>query len=114
MLANEARVGGQPFLTAGGCWKNSVQMSLRRLTSYAGWECPSENLMRVMRLTPASRLFGSTQKGLVIFRYSNQLMQVMNPSDPDTAAFYDAYYKLSRRLFDTDKVRRFRLEVGRY
>jgi len=49
---------------------------------------------------------------LVIFRYSNQLMQVMNPSDPDTAAFYDAYYKLSRRLFDTDKVRRFRLEGG--
>ena len=39
-------------------------------------------------------------------------MQVMNPSDPDTAAFYDAYYKLSRRLFDTDKVRRFRLEGG--
>ena len=49
---------------------------------------------------------------LVVFRYSNQLMQVMSPSDPDTASFYDAYYKLSRRLFSTDKVRRFRLEGG--
>lgn len=49
---------------------------------------------------------------LVIFRYSNQLMQVMDPFDPDTAAFYDAYYRLSRRLFSTTRVRRFRLEGG--
>jgi alpha-ketoglutarate-dependent taurine dioxygenase len=39
-------------------------------------------------------------------------MQVMNPADPDTSVFYDAYYKLSRRLLDSDKVRRFRLEGG--
>jgi gamma-butyrobetaine dioxygenase len=54
----------------------------------------------------------NAKEEFVIFRYSNQLMQVMNPTDPDTAAFYDAYYKLSRCLFSTDKVRRFRLEGG--
>ncbi|MAJ52440.1 MAG: hypothetical protein CBC39_00140 [Cellvibrionales bacterium TMED79] len=54
----------------------------------------------------------NTKGEIVIFRYSNQLMQVMNPADPDTAGVYDAYYKLSRRLFSSDKVRRFRLEGG--
>ena len=66
MLANEARVGGQPFLMAGGCWKNLGQMSLRRLMSYVGWECLSENLMRVMRPMPASQLFDQC-KGELLF-----------------------------------------------
>ncbi|MDC6458741.1 TauD/TfdA family dioxygenase [Luminiphilus sp.] len=49
---------------------------------------------------------------VVIFRYSNQLMQVMDHQDPETAAFYDAYYALSRRLVSTDLSRSFRLEGG--
>ena len=36
----------------------------------------------------------------------------MNPADPDTTVFYDAYYKLSRRLLGSRRVRRFRLEGG--
>ncbi|MDA8754095.1 TauD/TfdA family dioxygenase [Luminiphilus sp.] len=49
---------------------------------------------------------------IVIFRYSNQLMQVMDHRNPETAAFYDAYYALSRRLLSTNLSRSFRLEGG--
>ena len=59
---------------------------------------------------PIIRLNPNGEMG--IFRYSNQLMQVMDPLNPDTAAFYDAYYKLSRRLITSPFNRRFRLHGG--
>ena len=110
MLANEASGGRSTILTAGGCWKNSAVMSLRRLTSYARW-VPFREFDESNETYACSKLFGSTRAA----RYF-PLFESADAGDeslsPDTAAFYDAYYKLSRRLFDGDKVRRFRLGVG--
>ena len=49
---------------------------------------------------------------ILSFRYSNQLMQTMDFRDPETAVFYDAYYKLSRALLNTRFSRSFRLNGG--
>ena len=47
-----------------------------------------------------------------IFRYSNQLMQCLNPMDPTTSAFYEAYHVLSSRILSGDFTRSFRLNGG--
>lgn len=46
------------------------------------------------------------------FRYSNQLMQPMNPTRPGVAEFYRAYHELSRRLLDPAAEAVFRVEGG--
>lgn len=46
------------------------------------------------------------------FRYSNQLMQPMNPSRPGVVEFYEAYHELSRRLLDPEAQAVFRVEGG--
>jgi len=49
---------------------------------------------------------------VALFRYSNQLMQPLNPLSADTADFYHAYHVLSQQLFDTPFQCRFRLDGG--
>ena len=43
------------------------------------------------------------------FRFSNQLMQAIDPSDSGTAAFYRAYHELCRRVIDPESRATFRL-----
>lgn len=45
-------------------------------------------------------------------RYSNQLMQAMNPTKPKVVEFYRAYRELSRRLMASEAKAVFRLEAG--
>ena len=49
---------------------------------------------------------------IALFRYSNQLMQPLDPSSTDTADFYNAYHLLSQQLFNSPFECRFRLEGG--
>ena len=45
-------------------------------------------------------------------RYSNQLMQALDPSAPDIDRFYAAYHRLSELVLDPENQRRFRMEAG--
>lgn len=45
-------------------------------------------------------------------RFSNQLMQTIDPGDSRAAAFYDAYHELCRRLTGDDARATFRLDGG--
>lgn len=45
-------------------------------------------------------------------RFSNQLMQTVNPNDPRTCEFYRAYHELCRRVTGSDARARFRLHSG--
>ena len=49
---------------------------------------------------------------LKVFRYSNQLMQTLDPTARDTIEFYNAYYKLSKRVLNSNFQRSFRLDGG--
>lgn len=53
-----------------------------------------------------------TDGNISAFRYSNQLMQPMNPTRPGVAEFYEAYHELSRRLTDPSAQSVFRVEGG--
>jgi len=46
------------------------------------------------------------------FRFSNQLMQPMNPTQPGVSAFYRAYHELCKRITDDAMKSRFRMEGG--
>jgi len=46
------------------------------------------------------------------FRFSNQLMQPMDPTRPGVAEFYRAYHELCRRITDDEVKSRFRMEGG--
>ena len=46
------------------------------------------------------------------FRFSNQLMQTMNPNQPACAEFYRAYHELCCRVGDVQRHARFRLRGG--
>lgn len=46
------------------------------------------------------------------FRFSNQLMQTLNPNQPDAIGFYRAYHELCRRVADPARHAKFRLEGG--
>jgi len=45
-------------------------------------------------------------------RFSNQLMQAIDPNEPGTARFYRAYHELCQRVFDPDVRATFRLCSG--
>jgi alpha-ketoglutarate-dependent taurine dioxygenase/DUF971 family protein len=49
---------------------------------------------------------------IVGLRYSNQLMQPMDPTGPDVCDFYRAYHELSRRIMSGEARTSFRLEGG--
>jgi gamma-butyrobetaine dioxygenase len=49
---------------------------------------------------------------LVGVRFSNQLMQTIDPSHPEVAEFYRAYHDLCSRITDANNSCRFRLEGG--
>lgn len=53
-----------------------------------------------------------TEGAIRHFRYSNQLMQPMNPLSPGVAEFYQAYHELTRRLTSDASRAVFRLESG--
>ncbi len=53
-----------------------------------------------------------TEGNIVAFRYSNQLMQAMNPNRPGVALFYRAYHQLCRRISASAVKATFRLEGG--
>ena len=53
-----------------------------------------------------------SQGMLKVFRYSNQLMQTLDPTARDTIEFYNAYYKLSKRVLNSNFQRSFRLDGG--
>lgn len=46
------------------------------------------------------------------FRYSNQLMQAVDPNDPRTPVFYRAYHELCQRITDRQARSTFRLHGG--
>lgn len=46
------------------------------------------------------------------FRFSNQLMQPMDPTRPGVAEFYRAYHELCRRITDDSVKSRFRMDGG--
>lgn len=46
------------------------------------------------------------------FRFSNQLMQTMNPTQPGVTDFYRAYHELCQRITDDAAKSRFRMEGG--
>ncbi|MBT7374818.1 MAG: DUF971 domain-containing protein [Porticoccaceae bacterium] len=54
------------------------------------------------------------QGHLVSFRFSNQLMQMMNPMQPGIKTFYQAYHELCLRITDRDSPARstFKLQGG--
>ena len=54
----------------------------------------------------------NSRRQISVLRYSNQLMQTLDFRNPETAAFYDAYHKLSRALVNTRFSRSFRLNGG--
>ncbi len=47
-----------------------------------------------------------------VFRYSNQLMQPMDPTRPEIEDFYRAYHSLSQRIVGLEHRINFRLEAG--
>lgn len=49
---------------------------------------------------------------LVGFRFSNQLMQTLDPTHPDALGFYRAYHELCRRITDPRNRSNFRLHGG--
>jgi gamma-butyrobetaine dioxygenase len=49
---------------------------------------------------------------ILSLRFSNQLMQRIDPTQPGVADFYRAYHELCRRLSDTDAKATFRLDAG--
>ena len=49
---------------------------------------------------------------IVGLRFSNQLMQAVDPDHPDTLAFYRAYHRLAGALSDPSRYCRFRLAGG--
>lgn len=61
-------------------------------------------------VAPIVRLDADGQ--IAAFRYSNQLMQPMDPTRPGVADFYEAYHELSSRLADPSTHAVFRVEAG--
>jgi len=53
-----------------------------------------------------------TAGDVAIFRYSNQTMQSMDPTQPGVAAFYRAYHEVSCRVMADAAKARFRLHGG--
>lgn len=49
---------------------------------------------------------------ITALRYSNQLMQPLNPTRPGVTEFYEAYHELSSRLLDPAVQAEFRVESG--
>ena len=54
----------------------------------------------------------NSRRQISVLRCSNQLVQTLDFRNPETAAFYDAYHKLSRALVNTRFSRSFRLNGG--
>lgn len=58
----------------------------------------------IVRLGPGGEIAG--------IRFSNQLMQPLDPTGPDVEAFYRAYHLLARALLDPGNQATFRMEAG--
>ncbi len=54
----------------------------------------------------------NTDGEIISLRFSNQLMQAMNPEKPGVGLFYKAYHELCHRLTDPAAKVTFRLEAG--
>ncbi len=53
-----------------------------------------------------------TDGSVISVRYSNQLLQPLDPTDPRTGHWYEAYHRLSATVTNPDHHVRFRLEGG--
>ena len=107
------REGTPSSWMAGRCWLGSG------VTIPHGFRHSSRHRYRFASLTRRSETFavapivqcrpdGTVER----FRFSNQLMQTIDPSRPGTATFYRAYHELCRRLTNSAAQARFRLDAG--
>lgn len=110
MLVNES-VGGESILVDGFAIASALAAGDREVLSSvpAGFRQFSDTSETWTR-TPLLRLdrIGNP----IHLRYSNQLLQAMDPLDPDTAAWYEAYHRLSAALNERSNQTRFRLNSG--
>ena len=54
----------------------------------------------------------NAEKEVIGFRFSNQLMQMINPDNSNVALFYESYHELCKRVNSEKYKSRFRLESG--
>lgn len=113
MLVNEAS-GGESIVVDG--WQ--VVEALRRRSPHAfdilssvriSWREHSDEHETWSR-APVIR---TDRQGCVLgIRFSNQLMQPLDPTLPEVEDFYDAYHELARMIVDPANQVRFRMEGG--
>jgi gamma-butyrobetaine dioxygenase len=54
----------------------------------------------------------NAEKEITGFRYSNQLMQMIDPKKENVSSFYESYHELCNRINSEKYKSRFRLEAG--
>lgn len=110
MLVNDAE-GGDSIVVDGWCVASRLpEEDLRVLSSFEvpfrQWDDRSETWTRAPMLS--RRADGSVSH----IRFSNQLMQAIDPTAAELDAFYAAYHRLSNMVLDPANQKRFRLEAG--
>ncbi len=113
MLVNEAK-GGKSFIVDG--WSilstlrdeepNFFEVLCTMPVPFREFDSDNETYAEapIVRLDARGRIDG--------LRFSNQLMQTIDPNDPDALEFYRAYHALCRRITDPRNRSVFRLDGG--
>lgn len=110
MLVNEAE-GGESVVVDG--WHIADQLEPEHLEILSSFPVPFRQFDRGAETWTRAPLVRRRADGSVChLRYSNQLMQPLDPSAPGIVGFYEAYHRLSELILREENQHRFRLEPG--
>ncbi|MEL7157684.1 MAG: TauD/TfdA family dioxygenase, partial [Actinomycetota bacterium] len=110
MLVNEAEGGDSIAVDGWGVAAQLPEEDLRVLSTFEvpfrQWDDRSETW------TEAPMLSRRSDGSVSHIRFSNQLMQPIDPGAAELEAFYQAYHRLSSLVLDPANQKRFRLKAG--
>jgi gamma-butyrobetaine dioxygenase len=110
MLVNDA-VGGDSFVVDG--WHVASQLDEDELAVLASFPVPFRQFDATIETWTKAPIVRRRPDGAMSqIRYSNQLMQPLDPDSPDIDRFYRAYHRLSELVLDCTNQVDFRLDAG--
>ena len=110
MLVNDAAGGDS---TAVDGWRVAAELDEDDQRVLAAFEVPFRQFdAEVETWAKVPMLSRNSRGNLTQIRFSNQLMQPLDPTDPEIDRFYEAYHRLSNSVLDPSNQVNFRLAAG--